>query len=189
MSRKERRRMQREDQPNTRQLCSKNRMEEFHSRYPPLNAATPPSLLSFSLPVFSRSYVIPDPCWPPAFPKQLGQIQTSPNTHFDRAYIHTQHAFISYRLGNTWVDSAQLVPGTNQAGDSPPCALRRCSSVGVLEMFGLHGTGSILLPFIVTNWGYTHNTTIQSREIAMWRGVGEPRPKKRGAGRVLPHAV
>lgn len=49
----------------------------------------PPSLLSFSLPVFSRSYVIPDPCWPPAFPKQLGQIQTSPNTHFDRAYIHT----------------------------------------------------------------------------------------------------
>lgn len=89
MSRKERRRMQREDQPNTRQLCSKNRMEEFHSRYPPPNAATPPSLLSFSLPVFSRSYVIPDPCWPPAFPKQLGQIQTSPNTHFDRAYIHT----------------------------------------------------------------------------------------------------
>lgn len=43
--------------------------------------------LPFPSPPFSRSYVIPDPCWPLAFLKQLGQIQTCQihtHTHFNK---------------------------------------------------------------------------------------------------------
>lgn len=79
MSRNGKRKMQRGDEPNTIQLCSKNRTEsELRNSTADIRIRTllPPP---FSIPLFSRSYVIPDPWRPPAFPKQLCQI--SPSTH------------------------------------------------------------------------------------------------------------
>lgn len=117
---------EREDQPNTRQLCSKNRMElELRNSTADIRLRRPPPPL-LSLPLFSGSYVIPDPCWPPAFPKQLGQIQTPPNAHMPiHTHKHTLYTRCFHRL-RAWehfMGSAQLVPGTKQEGDSPPCAL------------------------------------------------------------------
>lgn len=155
MSRKWRETNEREDQPNTRQLCSKNRIEsELRNSTADIRLRAPPPPL-LSLPLFLCSYVIPDPRWPPAFPKQLGQIQTSPNTSTHTSCVHSQKHKLCFHRLRSWerfIGSAQLVPGSKQAGIPLPVLYEgQCSCVGVLEMFGLYGTGSILLPFIVIN--------------------------------------
>lgn len=92
MSRKERRRMQREDQPNTRQLCSKNRMEEFHSRYPPPNTATPP------------------PSSP--FPSLCSRALTSFPTHVGPR--HSQNSWVKYKLHQTHTLTVHIYTHTHK---------------------------------------------------------------------------
>lgn len=147
--------------------------QEFHSRYPPLY--TPPFLLSLSR--FSRSYVIPDLCWPPAFPKQLAQIQTSPKRTLTHVYTHRETlCFHRLKAWERCVVSTLLVPGTKTSRGFPSLVLQegRCSCVGVLEMFGLHGTGSILLPFIVTDWAWTHTPPCSQKikHVEEWENLG-----------------
>lgn len=169
--------MQREDHPNTKQLCSKNRTEsDLRNSTADIRLCIhPPFLLSLSR--FSHSYVIPDLCWPPAFPKQLAQIQTSPKRTLTHVYTHRETlCFHRLKAWERCVVSTLLVPGTKTSRGFPSLVLQegRCSCVGVLEMFGLHGTGSILLPFIVTDWAWTHTPPCSQKikHVEEWENLG-----------------
>lgn len=134
--------MQREGQTKYQtyvfQKQTRSRTQEFHRRYPHPYTACPFNLSVLELLRHSR------PMEAPGIPETAG-------SNFIQA--HTL-CFQRLQPWEHFLDSVPLVPGTRLAGDSPPC-----SQVGVLEMFGLHGTGCILLPSIITYQSQIHNKT------------------------------
>lgn len=152
--------------------------QEFHSRYPPLY--TPP----FSFPsLCSRALTSLLTCGGPRHSQNSWLKYKLHRNGHSRMYTHRETlCFHRLKAWERCVLAGLLVPGTETSRGFPSLVLRegRCSCVGVLEMFGLHGTGSILLPFIVTDWAWTR-TTIQSKNKTCG-GVGEPRVKGRRQG-------
>lgn len=96
--------------------------QEFDSRYPPPYAHPPlsfPSLCSRALTSF--------PTHGGPRHSQNSWVKYKLHQTHTHTCIHTQaHTRCFHRLWawERFVDSAQLVPGTKLAGDSPPCALR-----------------------------------------------------------------